>query len=186
MQLHYLEELHIISTLCLIVLIVLHLNFKVLKSKTLQPPRTPPQPAAASKFPKRIEHENPQSTPLSISPKTEEELFRKLEDFEKRKLYLRQQISLSSLASEFQTNTKYLSFIIKKYRNDAFKGYINRLRINYIISKLQTDTKFQRYKISQLATECGFSSHSQFATTFKNITDVSPSIFINQYISKKD
>ncbi|RTZ50445.1 helix-turn-helix domain-containing protein [Chryseobacterium arthrosphaerae] len=55
---------------------------------------------------------------------------------------------------------------------------MNRLRINYIVDKLINDEKYRQYKISILADECGFSSHSKFAAVFKAVTDYSPSAYI--------
>lgn len=88
-------------------------------------------------------------------------------------------ISLSFLATEFNTNSKYISYVVKKYKDTDFKNYINKLRINYIIHKLNTSEKYRRYKVGALAEECGFSSHSAFATIFKSITGISPSTFIS-------
>ena len=82
-----------------------------------------------------------------------------------------------------KTNTKYLSYIINNYRNKDFNSYVNELRINYIIAKMETDSRYLNYKISYLAEECGFATHSQFTTVFRNITGLSPSTFIT-YLRK--
>lgn len=87
-------------------------------------------------------------------------------------------MSLSFLAGELNTNTKYLSYVINQHKSADFKTYINRLRINYIVDKLINDEKYRQYKISILADECGFSSHSKFAAVFKAVTDYSPSAYI--------
>jgi len=119
-----------------------------------------------------------------MPPETEDALLEALYKFEKLQLYKDKNASLSYVASYMETNTKYLSYIIKKHRQKDFTSYINELRVDYIIEKLMTDPVYRQYKISVLADEAGFSSHSKFATIFKNITDVSPSHFIN-YISQK-
>ncbi len=119
-----------------------------------------------------------------MPPETEDALLEALQKFEKHQLYKDKNASLSYVASYMETNTKYLSYIIKKHRQKDFTNYINELRVNYIIEKLTTDPVYRQYKISVLADEAGFSSHSKFATIFKNITDVSPSYFIN-YINQK-
>ena len=41
------------------------------------------------------------------------------------------------------------------------------------------------YKISYLAENCGFSSHSSFATVFKSITEISPVTFIELLRNEK-
>lgn len=119
-----------------------------------------------------------------MPPETENTLLEALYKFEKSQLYKDKNASLSYVASYMETNTKYLSYIIKKHRQKDFTNYINQLRVDYIIEKLTTDPVYRQYKISVLADEAGFSSHSKFATIFKNITDVSPSHFIN-YINQK-
>lgn len=109
---------------------------------------------------------------------TENKLLELLDDFEQGTLYNSKNMSLPFLAGTLNTNTKYLSFVINRYKSADFKTYINRLRIEYIVGKLSEDEKYRQYKISILAEECGFSSHSKFAAIFKAMTDYSPSAYI--------
>ncbi|MFZ4929643.1 tetratricopeptide repeat protein [Chryseobacterium sp. Mn2064] len=113
-----------------------------------------------------------------MTSETESKLLELLEEFEKGELYNNKGMSLSFLAGELNTNTKYLSYVINQHKSADFKTYINRLRINYIVDKLINDEKYRQYKISILADECGFSSHSKFAAVFKAVTDYSPSAYI--------
>ncbi|HTN17722.1 MAG TPA: AraC family transcriptional regulator, partial [Chitinophagaceae bacterium] len=113
-----------------------------------------------------------------LLPETEERILRDLRRLEVKKFYLKSDINLSQLSAKLKANTKYVSFVINKYKKKDFNNYINELRINYIIQKLQVDNQYLDYKISYLAEECGFSSHSKFATIFKSVTGISPSVFI--------
>ncbi len=113
-----------------------------------------------------------------ISVETEQILLEKLNAFEHQLLYLDNSLSLSSLATEINTNTKYLSHIIKKHKGSDFSQYTNSLRIDYVIDKLTKDEKWRQYKISALAEAAGFSSHSQFASVFKSLKGLPPSVFI--------
>jgi len=113
-----------------------------------------------------------------MTSETESKLLELLEDFEKGNLYNNKGMSLSFLAGELNTNTKYLSYVINQHKSADFKSYVNRLRIKYIVDKLINDEKYRQYKISILADECGFSSHSKFAAVFKAVTDYSPSAYI--------
>lgn len=113
-----------------------------------------------------------------MTSETETKLLELLDSFEKGDLYNNKGMSLSFLAGELNTNTKYLSYVINQHKSADFKTYINRLRINYIVDKLINDEKYRQYKISILADECGFSSHSKFAAVFKAVTDFSPSAYI--------
>ncbi|WP_164976657.1 helix-turn-helix domain-containing protein [Chryseobacterium sp. CH21] len=115
-----------------------------------------------------------------ISEEKEEELVKRMKEFEKRHLYLDRKISRPKMASLLNTNTKYLSYIIKKYRKLDFSEYINHNRINYITKKLYRESEYRNYKISYLAEICGYSSHSRFADIFKRQMNISPSEFIAQ------
>lgn len=119
-----------------------------------------------------------------MTSETETKLLELLEEFEKGNLYNNKGMSLSFLAGELNTNTKYLSYVINQHKSSDFKTYINRLRINYIVDKLINDEKYRQYKISILADECGFSSHSKFAAVFKAVTDFSPSAYIKHLDSE--
>lgn len=114
-----------------------------------------------------------------VSKGTETNLLEKLSKFESSTRFTHKDMSLAMLASQIETNTKYLSEIIKKHKAKNFKTYINTLRINYIVNKLETESKYRNYKVSYLATSCGFSSHSSFATVFKQVKGVSPTQYIN-------
>ncbi len=116
---------------------------------------------------------------LAIPKETEDLLLAKLDKFEAGKKYLSKDFSLAQMASIFETNTKYLSEIINKYKKKNFNTYINELRIAHIIDKLQNDPNYLNYKVSYLAEECGFSSHSIFTAAFKNVTGITPNTFIS-------
>jgi|GEM_PF-425770 len=113
-----------------------------------------------------------------ISEEYRKLLQEKLTEFEQGNFYLKPNLTLTTVASELKTNTKYLSVFISEYKGPDFNNYINRLRISYIIQKLHSDPSYREYKISYLAEECGFSSHAKFATVFKEILGISPSTFI--------
>lgn len=114
----------------------------------------------------------------TIYSETEQKLLRKLEAFEASKKFLKRDISLNLLASQFKTNGTYLSQIINKSKTQNFNNYINSLRINYITNKLYNEKKYREYKISYLAEECGYASTQVFVNAFKNEHGVTPSYFI--------
>lgn len=123
----------------------------------------------------------------SVVPKEmEETLLEKLEIFESSTDFTKQDASLSRLALQFDTNTKYLSEVINSHKQKNFNSYINELRINYIVDKLKNDAVYLQYKISYLAEDSGFSSHSVFTTVFKSVTGIPPTTFINILKDKKE
>ncbi len=113
-----------------------------------------------------------------ISKHMETKILRNLEDFEMGFDYLDKNISASFLATKLETTTKYLSIILKNHRNKDFNNYIGGLRIQYIIQKLVNQPEYKNYKISYLAEECGFSTHSKFTAVFKKHMGITPSVFL--------
>ncbi|UTX49040.1 AraC family transcriptional regulator [Chryseobacterium sp. MA9] len=120
---------------------------------------------------------------LNIPDYTTKSILLKLVKFEKSQKFLKKDISLSSLANDFDTNTRYLSAIIKQHKKKSYSNYINGLRIAYIKTKLAENPIYREYKISYLAEECGFSSREVFAVTFKKETGITPSCFISSLSS---
>jgi len=115
---------------------------------------------------------------------TEKFILKNLETFEKKNQFTTKGISLAQMAAILKTNTKYLSYILKKHRNSDFSNYINDYRINFIINELHSNPQLIQYKIAALAEMCGYTSHSQFANIFKAKKGISPSQFIS-YLEKK-
>lgn len=121
---------------------------------------------------------------ITMPDETERMILEKLKVFEQSVKFINPAMSLAMLAGEADINTKYLSEVINKHYNDNYNTYINKLRVNYIIEKLKNDPNYLNYKISYLAEESGFASHSSFTTVFRNIAGISPTEFIN-VISKQ-
>lgn len=116
---------------------------------------------------------------------TELKLLKKLEKFENSTLFTKNSISLSTLSTYCETNPRYLSNVINSHKGKDFNNYIAELRINYIIEKLERVPKYRKFKIAALAEEAGFSSSNKFATVFKKVTHISPSIFI-KYLEENE
>ncbi len=121
---------------------------------------------------------NTKSTEVILSKKTYKELVKKLKAFEASNDFLNKNMSLSMLIGQLNTNAKYLRYILTCEKHTDYNSYINQLRVNYIVEKLKTNHVYSTYKISYLAKESGFSSHSKFSASFKNVTGLSPSEFI--------
>lgn len=122
---------------------------------------------------------------IGISELTKQNLIKKLIEFENSEIYLEKNISLAKLSSYLNTNTKYLSHVIKIHSDRDFNNYINLLRIQYVANKLNDDSKFINYKISAMADEAGFSSHSKFTHFFKLNLGESPSSYISKIKKNK-
>lgn len=122
----------------------------------------------------------------SIIPKKSEQLLlKKLDKFERSHNYLNPKISLTTLAKQLDTNTKYLSEVVNKNKDKNFNSYINDLRINYILKMLKSETKYRNYKVASLAEECGYLSHSTFIVAFRSVTGITPGLFLN-FLNKEN
>ncbi len=128
--------------------------------------------------------ENEKKEGFSIPHETEERILRDLLLLEQEQFYLNNDINLSYLSATLKINSKYLSMIINKHKGKDFNNYINVLRINHIIDRLQNNKDYLEYKIAYLARECGFSTHSKFTAAFRQLTGIAPSAFISNL--KKD
>ncbi|RWW96756.1 helix-turn-helix domain-containing protein [Flavobacterium cerinum] len=160
---------------------ILHKNYEVLVQKL----RTEKKTGSLA------EETNDNSKPLTdksfnIIEETVDALLLKLEKFEKSKNIIKKDVSLTWLANHLNTNTRYLSEVIKKHKGKSFSNYINSLRINYIVELLYEEPKHREYKISYLAELCGFSSREVFTTTFKKETGISPSYFLDNLKNEID
>lgn len=128
--------------------------------------------------PKEIENVKTKKSASFVGGEREAKLLQKLEKFEKSEAFLSPKVSLSTMASQFETNQAYVSELINTFRNKSFNQYINELRIEYICRKIYEDSIYQNYKISHLAELCGYPSHTAFTKIFKKVTGISPSVFI--------
>lgn len=121
---------------------------------------------------------------IAVPELAEKELLVKLSKFEESGKFTNPKLNISNLAVALKTNTSYLSDVINHSKGKNFNTYINELRIAYICEKIYNNREYLNYKISYLAEESGFTSHSAFTTVFKNITGISPSAFLRE-ASKK-
>jgi len=118
---------------------------------------------------------------VNISEDTEKRIHEALDKLAKNTtFFLDSSITLTKLATKSGTNTRYMTYIIRKYHHKNFNNYINDLRIYYILQKLQNNPDYLQYKISYLAQESGFSNHSKFSQEFKRVVGLTPSVFIKQ------
>ncbi|GEN69168.1 tetratricopeptide repeat protein [Chryseobacterium rhizosphaerae] len=115
---------------------------------------------------------------LKISSASEENILNGLMKFEKNLDFNNKNVSLYSLSSVLNVNSKYLSAVIKKHKKLNFNQYINHLRIKYVIDQLKNEPQYRKYKINHLSEITGYSSHSAFSLEFKKITGMHPSAFI--------
>lgn len=117
---------------------------------------------------------------IYMSKDKEKAILDVVKKYEKNQYFLTKDVCLNALAMDSGVSEKYIGYVIKKHRGKDFSSYINELRISYIVERLLDNPMYLNYKISYLASECGFSTHSSFSLTFKKVVGISPSCFIQE------
>jgi ABC-type antimicrobial peptide transport system permease subunit/AraC-like DNA-binding protein len=90
------------------------------------------------------------------------------------KFYLRDDASLSNLASELRATTHHLSQVLNETKKISFQDLISQYRIREAC-RLLKDENHQQVKIENIATLVGYNSKSAFNTAFKRRMEVTPS-----------
>ncbi len=137
---------------------------------------------------KRIVAKNAKLHPVikDIDEDIVNEVLKQLNIFEKENQYLINKISLKDVAKIVNTNSKYLSKIINSYKEKNFPTYINDLRFDYLIDRIQHDPLYQKYTIRAIAQEGGFSNPEGFLRAFQKKTGLKPSYFIKKIRESKE
>lgn len=115
---------------------------------------------------------------FTLSEAARNELREKIKKFEKDEEFLKKDLTFPAMVSRLDTNSKYLHYFLKENFNKDYSTYINDLRINYIVEKLEKDPIFRKYKITYLGKKSGFSSYNNFSKNFKRVLSQTPSEFI--------
>jgi len=97
-----------------------------------------------------------------------------------QRVYQDPEISLIKLADKVGTNTSYLSSTINTHYHVNFKTLINKYRIDEARAQLVSG-KFDSYSIDGIAREVGYRSRSNFYQMFKQITGVTPAVYVQNY-----
>ncbi|MFK5879459.1 MAG: helix-turn-helix domain-containing protein [Flavobacteriaceae bacterium] len=113
--------------------------------------------------------------------KDEDLILRKLKTLLfKNEVFTNSDLSLISLAEDLKTNTSYLSSIVNDHYHCNLRYLINKYRIDKARKMLISD-EFKHYSIEGISIEVGFKSRSGFYQTFKNITGLTPTLYIENY-----
>ncbi len=90
---------------------------------------------------------------------------------DQQKIYLEEDITLSSMAEALEVNTHQLSSYLNRHLNQNFSEYINSYRIKEAKSILKNN---HQKNITELCYELGYNSPAVFYKAFKNSTGNSP------------
>lgn len=92
------------------------------------------------------------------------------------KLYLESDLSLSKLSNLVGQSTQKTSSVINQYANRNFNDFINYYRIQDA-KNLLSNNEYEKFTISSIAFDSGFSSLSSFNSAFKKFEGITPSMY---------
>ncbi|MDP9959991.1 helix-turn-helix domain-containing protein [Chryseobacterium lathyri] len=125
--------------------------------------------------------EDPRTEEVKKKLISDEELLKiksQLEEImDKQKPYLDSELNLIRLSELLSISTHHLSYVINTGFKKNFFQYVNEYRIEYA-KKLLKDSQ-SKLSILGIAYESGFNSKTSFNTTFKKLTDQTPSEYKN-------
>lgn len=116
----------------------------------------------------------------SIPEEIVNEILIKLADFEKRKSFVSNDITLNSLAKKINTNSNYLSKVVNQYKKTSFSNYLNNLRIEFIVNEIEVNPILRKYTLKALSKEAGFNSAESFTNAFLKLKGIKPSYFLKE------
>ncbi|NUY81887.1 AraC family transcriptional regulator [Flavobacterium sp. MAH-1] len=117
---------------------------------------------------------------VEMTPEKEAELCQALLEFEKRELYLKENLTQTVVAKLLKTNTKYLLYIIKKHRNKNFVSYINDLKCEHVYRLLTDHPKYRHFDQQSLAETVGFGTAQNLRRVFTKRYGFSTPFYIEQ------
>ncbi len=123
---------------------------------------------------------------LPINKPTVKHILKNLESFEKNKKFLRKNIRLVDIASEFSTNEKYLARAIKVKTGKIFNHYINDLRLAHLKDLINEDPSTTQKKVKDISNYLGYSSPEAFTAIFRERFGVPPSVYFKEETNQND
>jgi AraC-like DNA-binding protein len=96
---------------------------------------------------------------------------------EKEKPYLNTELSLPELADTLEISRNQLSSVINKVHNKNFYEFVNQYRVNEV-KRLMIDPVNKHLKLISLAYDAGFNSKASFYRIFKQLTQMTPTQYL--------
>lgn len=104
----------------------------------------------------------------------------KLKEFEEKKMFLAQGLTLPVVAKMLGSNRTHLSYVLNVHMDMTFPTFLKVLRIRYITNLLLENNKYLNYSIDALAVECGMTNRQKFSSHFLEINGMRPIDFIRK------
>ena len=104
--------------------------------------------------------------------------------FTVKKTFLQPNISISQVSVETEIPIRDLSYIINNYYEKRFNDYINEMRCQHFIAKVDTNT-LDSLTIEAIAFDSGFSSKSSFYRAFNRFYSCTPSEYLESLLKNE-
>lgn len=85
--------------------------------------------------------------------------------------------SLNTLASQVNSNSKYVSQVINEVFKKNFSTFVNEYRVNLACVRLADTAGYGHYSINGIGDSVGFKSSATFSAVFKKLTGITPSVY---------
>ncbi|MEX0987343.1 MAG: AraC family transcriptional regulator [Bacteroidales bacterium] len=102
-----------------------------------------------------------------------------LEYMEQEKPYLDRELTISDVASDLKIPRHFITEVINNHMGKNFYYLINEYRVEEFKYRL-TDPRYKNLTILAIAYDSGFNSKSAFNTVFKDLTGMTPSLYLKQ------
>lgn len=99
----------------------------------------------------------------------------------KQKKYKDKEYSARQLASDLNTNTRYISAVVSVCFGMNYTSFVNNQRVNYA-KTLLANKKFSKLRMDEVSEMSGFSNRQSFYAAFYKFTGITP----RQYKIKGD
>ncbi len=86
------------------------------------------------------------------------------------KEYMREELCLYTVASQFDLTEKYFSQLFKEQTGENFSSYLEKIRMKHVVELLKDGTR----PVKEIAEEVGYSNANTFYKAFKRTYGISP------------
>jgi AraC-like DNA-binding protein len=121
-----------------------------------------------------------------VNPQLLDELKdRILEQLVVRKKYRDGLYTARQLAADLQTNSRYISAVIRVHFHTTYTSLVNKYRVEEALTLL-TDSRYQHYGVEEIGDLVGFAHRQSFHSAFVRFVGTTPKAYRMSYEQNKD
>jgi AraC-like DNA-binding protein len=96
------------------------------------------------------------------------------------RIFLDPELTVEKVGQHTQLAPKLISAVINQHLHKNFNSFINEYRIEEVKQRL-VDSTHEHLTLTGIAFDSGFNSQATFQRTFKQLTGVSPKVYVNRH-----